>query len=61
MLRRKLRLLVTAFVVSTSQILVILMMEAIRSFEISDFIRSTWRNFTEDVILQVLPKAQEYI
>jgi hypothetical protein len=42
-----LRLLVTANVVPRSPILVILMMEALRSSEMSVLTRATWRNIPE--------------
>jgi hypothetical protein len=50
-LRRVRRLLVTANVVLSSQILVTLMMEAISSFETSDLTRATWSNILQDGIL----------
>jgi hypothetical protein len=50
-LRSVLRLLVTANVVPSSMILVILMMEAIRSSETSVLTRATWRNISEDGVL----------
>jgi hypothetical protein len=50
-LRRNTMVLVTANVVHSSQILVTLMMEAIRSSETSVFTRATWRTIPADGIL----------
>jgi hypothetical protein len=49
-LRSLRRLLVTANVHPSSQILVVMMMEALRSFETSVLTRATRRNIAEDVI-----------
>jgi hypothetical protein len=46
------RWLVTASVVNSSLILVIVMMEAIRSSETSVLTRAAWRNILEDAILR---------
>jgi hypothetical protein len=45
------RLLITAKFVPNSQILVILIIEAMHSSETSVVTSSTWHNFTEDIIL----------
>jgi hypothetical protein len=50
-LRSELRLLVTANVVPSSQILLALMTEAILSSETSLIIRVTWNHIPEDYIL----------
>jgi predicted hotdog family 3-hydroxylacyl-ACP dehydratase len=50
-LRSVRRLLVTASVVPSSQILVTLMKEALSAAETSVLTRATWRNVSEDVIL----------
>jgi hypothetical protein len=51
-LRSLLRLLVTASVVPSSPVLVMLMMEAIHTSETSVFTRVTWHNISEDGILR---------